>query len=246
MGVGLLDPDLLASVDCAFCVDGSRPIGTVITRALGQRSFVFEITGRAAHAAANPEAGVSAVRVAAEIIAALPHGRLPGGGSANVAAVIGGTALDALTAATLARAPTNSVPDRALVRGEVRGFTGAEIEETMAAITATVERVCTAHGAGHAWLGETGRIVPPFPAAGPRALARIRRAAAAVPGMALVEEQRHATLEANYLAAATDVVAVASGGRDPHQVSESIPVAELQRLEALLTAIVIDRDRAPG
>ena len=71
MGAGLLAPSLLAAVDCAFSVDGARPVGTVITRALGQTSFSFVIHGRAAHAAANPEAGISAIRVAAEIVAAL-------------------------------------------------------------------------------------------------------------------------------------------------------------------------------
>ncbi|MFZ0088334.1 MAG: M20/M25/M40 family metallo-hydrolase, partial [Solirubrobacteraceae bacterium] len=85
MGVALIDRALLESVDVAFCVDGSRPIGTVIARALGQTTFSFTIHGRAAHAAANPEAGVSAIRVASEIIAALPLGRRPGGGSASVA-----------------------------------------------------------------------------------------------------------------------------------------------------------------
>ena len=35
-----------------------------------------------------------------------------------------------------------------------------------------------------------------------------------------------------------DVVALASGGRDAHQFTESIEVAELRRLEALLCAIV--------
>jgi hypothetical protein len=58
-----------------------------------------------------------------------------------------------------------------------------------------------------------------------------------------VEEAAQATLEANYLAAGTDVVAVASGGRDPHQLSESIAVGELEQLEALLMGIV---DAASG
>jgi acetylornithine deacetylase/succinyl-diaminopimelate desuccinylase-like protein len=66
----------------------------------------------------------------------------------------------------------------------------------------------------------------------------VQAAAAHVPGLELVLEERMATLEANHLAAATDVVALASGGRDPHQVSESIPIAELERLEALLVAIL--------
>ena len=143
----------------------------------------------------------------------------------------------AVTAAINATA-TNSVPDLALIRGEVRGYSAAEIEDAVAAIADTVTRVCEAHGAASEWIRDRGRMVPPFPGPGPRAMKLITRAVAAVPGVALVHEERQATLEANYLAADTDVVAVASGGRDPHQRTESIPAGELERLETLLLEIV--------
>jgi tripeptide aminopeptidase len=206
--------------------------------------FQFAIHGRTAHAAANPEAGISAIRVASEIIAELPLGRLPGGGSASVAALVGGAVIDRLPADTdvgpaLRRAPTNSVPALALVKGEARGYTVEEMETTVRAIEATIERVCSAHGATYEWEWDPERMVPPFPgAADSPALGLVRRAAEAVPGVAFVAEEAQATLEANYLAASTDVVAVASGGRDPHQLTESITVAELEQLEALLLAIV--------
>ena len=124
-----------------------------------------------------------------------------------------------------------------MVRGEVRGYSVEEIESTVETIAGAVRRACEEHGATFDWVRDRQRIVPPFPAPGPRALELVGRAAAAT-GLPLVSEERQATLEANYLAARTDVVAVASGGRDPHQTSESIPVTELERLEALLTAIV--------
>jgi tripeptide aminopeptidase len=258
MGAGLLDDALMERIDCAFSVDGSRPIGTVITRALGQTSFVFVIHGRAAHAAANPEAGISAIRVAAEIIAALPLGRLDGGGSANIAAILGGGVIERLSPATLQAlgvaadadgpsaataalngTPTNSVPDLALVRGEVRGYSVEAIEAAVTTIGDVVARMCDAHGATHEWIRDPDRMVPPFPEApGSRARELVCAAAAHVPGVEFVAEERQATLEANYLASRTDVVAIASGGRDPHQHTESIPVAELERLEALLRAIV--------
>ncbi len=257
MGAGLLAADLLARVDCAFSVDGAKPVGTVITRALGQTSFAFVVHGRAAHAAANPEAGVNAIAVASEIIAALPLGRQPGGGSVNVAAILGGSVIDRLTPAALTAggveaslhsALTNSVPDRALVRGEVRGYSVEEIEGTITAITDTIARVCAAHGARHDWIRDRSRMVPPFPLAeDSRARALVQSAAARVDGLRVVLEERQATLEANYLAASTDVAALASGGRDPHQHTESIPVAELERLEALLVAILTaDATRAPA
>jgi tripeptide aminopeptidase len=251
MGAGLLAPDLLRSVDCAFSVDGAKPVGTVITRALGQTSFAFVIHGRAAHAAANPEAGINAIAVAAEIIGALPLGRQPGGGSVNVAAVLGGSVIERLTPELLAAggaeaalhsALTNSIPDRALVRGEVRGYTETEIEDTVTGITQTVARICDAHQARYEWIRDRSRMVPPFPhAEDSRARALVQAAATQVDGLQIVLEERHATLEANYLAAVTDVVALASGGRDPHQYTESIPVSELERLEALLVAILSRR-----
>jgi tripeptide aminopeptidase len=249
MGAGLLSGELLERVDCAFSIDGAKPVGTVITRALGQTSFVFVVHGRAAHAAANPEAGVNAIAVAAEIVAGLPLGRLPGGGSLNIAAILGGSVIDRLTPEVLAdsgdpetafhTALTNSIPDRALVRGEVRGYTLEEIETTIAAITDAVARVCEARGARYEWIRDRERMVPPFPPAeDSRARALVQTAAAGVDGLRVVLEERQATLEANYLAARTDVVALASGGRDPHQYSESIPVTELQRLEALLVGVL--------
>jgi tripeptide aminopeptidase len=248
MGAGLLAPRLLQRVDCAFSVDGAKPVGTVITRALGQTSFVFVVHGRAAHAAANPEAGINAIAVASEIVSALSLGRQRGGGSVNVAAIIGGSVIDRLTAEALAdtgvdaalhSALTNSVPDRALVRGEVRGYSVQEIEDTIQAIILTVGRVCDARGARHDWIRDRARMVPPFPhAESSRARTLVQAAAARVGGLPVVFEERQATLEANYLASVTDVVALASGGRDPHQVSESIPVTELERLEALLVAIL--------
>ncbi len=248
MGAGLLDPPLLERVDCAFSVDGAKPVGTVITRALGQTSFVFVIHGRAAHAAANPEAGINAIAVAAEIVAALPLGRRPGGGSVNVAAIVGGSVIERLTPEALAdgdvqaalnSALTNSIPDRALVRGEVRGYSVQEIEDTVTAIRQTIARVTEAHGARHEWLRDRERMVPPFPRAEEsRARALVQAAASRVDGLDVVLEERQATLEANYLAASTDVVALASGGRDPHQYTESIPVAELERLEILLVGIL--------
>ena len=247
MGAAFLDPDG-RSFDCAFCVDGSQPIGTVITRAYGQATFALAVHGRAAHAAAAPESGVSAIAVAAEIIAALTLGRRPDGGTASIAAIIGGTVADRWgghgaagrdgARAALLGAPTNSVPDLALLKGEVRGYTVASMEEAIAELSRIADAVCAARGARAELIHDPGRMIPPMPGRpGSRALACVRAAAASLPGMEVLTEEAHATLEANYLAADLDVVALASGGRDPHRHTESITVAELTQLEALLRAI---------
>jgi acetylornithine deacetylase/succinyl-diaminopimelate desuccinylase-like protein len=257
MGASLLDLSD-RRIDCAFCVDGSKPVGTVITRALGQTVFIVAVHGRASHAAANPEAGVNAIKVAAEIVASLPLGRQAHGGSAGIAAIAGGAIVDRLhpralaalgidddddgaayVRAALAVTPTNSVPDIAYFRGEARGYCTADIEATIDAIVDVVKRVCRVHGAEYEWTRDLQRMIPPMPGGEhSRAFALFTAAAAGVPGVEVIQEEAQATLEANYLAARSDVVAVASGGRNPHQTSESIAVAELEHLEALLTRIV--------
>jgi tripeptide aminopeptidase len=245
MGASLLDLASLG-IDAAFCVDGSQSIGTVITRALGQTTFVAAIHGRAAHAAANPEAGVDAIATASQAVAALPLGRQPGGGSAGVAAIVGGSVIERLGSAgeasvreTLAAAPTNSVADLVYVRGEVRGYSVQEIEDTTRTIEETFRRVCDERGATLEWIRDRDRMVPPLPgAADSQALALVRAAVDRLDGIALDLQAAQASLEANYLAAEVDVVAVASGGRGPHQPSESLAVAELDQLEALLAGIV--------
>lgn len=244
MGASLLDTTALG-IDCAFCVDGSQPIGTVITRALGQTTFVVAVRGRAAHAAANPEDGIDAIVTAAEAVAALELGRQPGGGSASVAAIVAGSVIERLGSgeapvhAALAAAPTNSVPDVAYLRGEVRGYTVQEIEQTVQTIERTFEATCAKRGATCEWTCDRERMVPPLPGApDSRALALVRSAIDELPDVSLDLREARATLEANYLAATVDIVAVASGGRAPHQTSESIAVAELEQLEALLIAIV--------
>jgi tripeptide aminopeptidase len=246
MGASLLDPPSLG-IDCAFCVDGSQPIGTVITRALGQTTFVAAIHGRAAHAAANPDAGVDAITTACEAVAALPLGRRPGRGSAGVAAIVGGSVIGRLDSdsasrsvrETLASAPTNSVADLVYVRGEARGYSVREIEDTTQTIQETFQTACARRGATLEWIRNAERMVPPLPGApDSRALALVRAAVEGLDGVALHLQEAQASLEANYLAAEVDVVAVASGGRAPHQPGESIAVTELHQLEALLARIV--------
>jgi tripeptide aminopeptidase len=246
MGASLLDLASLG-IDAAFCVDGSQPIGTVITRALGQTSFVATIHGRAAHAAANPEAGVDAIATASQAVAALRLGRQPGGGSAGVAAVVGGSVIGRLDGDpappsvrdAVAAAPTNSVADLVYVRGEVRGYSVEEIEDTTHTIEQTFRQVCDERGATLEWIRDRDRMVPPLPGIpNSRALALVRAAIDGLDGVALQLQAAQASLEANYLAADLDVVAVASGGRDAHQPSESIAVADLDQLEALLARIV--------
>jgi tripeptide aminopeptidase len=72
--------------------------------------------GKPSHAAVAPEKGVNAIRMAAEAIKRIPHGRLSPTMTSNVGMITGGTA-------------TNVVPERCSIEGEVREFDPRPIQE---------------------------------------------------------------------------------------------------------------------
>ncbi len=91
----------------AVVFDGEGPVTTVTVAAPTYIGFTVEITGRAAHAGVEPEKGINAIRVAAELITRLPQGRLSADTTFNVGLIEGGSV-------------RNTVPENAKVVGEFR------------------------------------------------------------------------------------------------------------------------------
>ena len=60
----------------AVVFDGNGPVRKVTTSSPSYIRLDVHVTGRAAHAGVEPEKGISAIKIAAEIIAGLPQGRL--------------------------------------------------------------------------------------------------------------------------------------------------------------------------
>lgn len=106
IGVRNLDCSLLRSAH-GIILDVSGPPGAVVVAAPTREMFSIQVNGRAAHAGIEPEAGINAVRVAAEIVAALPNGRIDARTTLNVSEIRGGAA-------------SNIVPALASLQGEFR------------------------------------------------------------------------------------------------------------------------------
>ena len=87
--------------------DGEGPPNRVTVSAPSQNVVAAEIVGRAAHAGLEPEKGVSALLVAADILSRLPLGRIDGETTANIGRLEGGL-------------KRNIIPERALLDGEFR------------------------------------------------------------------------------------------------------------------------------
>jgi len=115
-------------------LDAGGPQGTIVRSAPSQDSLAVEVHGRAAHAGGHPEDGISAIRVAAEAIAAMPLGRIDEETTANIGTISGGRA-------------TNIVPDLVSLRGEARSRNRAKLEVQTKAMCKALEKAAAAHGA---------------------------------------------------------------------------------------------------
>ncbi len=224
MGVTGLEA-VVPQADIAFPVDGSYPVGTILTSALGQVPFEIEVRGREAHASRNPDAGLNAVRVASEIVSSLRLG-WQGSSVINISSIRGG-------------GPTNIIPALARIDGEVRGFSRGEMQARIRDVRLAAETAGARSGAHISVFDQPQDGAPPFPGDGFDVPRTVAAAAAAQVGLGLQFEECRPTLEANYLhAMGIPTLGIASGGRDPHSPSESLPAAELDRLVLFLEAII--------
>jgi tripeptide aminopeptidase len=111
---GLSYSDLKSTRAVVF--DGDEQVYRVNTAAPGYYKFDATIIGRAAHAGVEPERGISAILIAAELISRLPAGRIDEETTANIGVINGGTA-------------RNAVPEKVEIKGETRSRNGKKLEE---------------------------------------------------------------------------------------------------------------------
>ena len=114
VGVHHLDFGLL-SARTGIVFDGEGPPNRVTVSAPSQNVVTAEITGRAAHAGLEPEKGLSALLVAADILTRLPLGRIDAETTANIGWLEGGL-------------KRNIIPERALLDGEFRSRSNDKLD----------------------------------------------------------------------------------------------------------------------
>jgi tripeptide aminopeptidase len=89
--------------------------GFLFTKGPSANHFEFKIYGLESHAGVAPEEGISAIRIAAEAIAAMKLGRIDDETTANIGVIHGGEA-------------TNIVTNLVTLRGEARSLDDAKLE----------------------------------------------------------------------------------------------------------------------
>ncbi len=105
-GAKAMDYSMIKAAE-AVVFDGNGPVSTVTSASPTYIAFDVNITGRSAHAGVEPEKGLSAIKIASEIINELPQGRLDEETTINVGVISGGSV-------------RNAVPENASFSGEFR------------------------------------------------------------------------------------------------------------------------------
>lgn len=105
----------------------STDVEGIVTKAPAANRFTFRIYGKAAHAGAQPEKGLSAIQVASSAISTIKLGRIDDETTCNIGTFHAGTA-------------TNIIPDLAMIEGEVRSHDLARLEEVTLEIVNAFER----------------------------------------------------------------------------------------------------------
>ena len=133
LGSGALAPDALPAGAPCYVLDADGAPGSVITGAPCHWTLEAAFAGRASHAGVVPEAGISAIQMAAAAIEAMPLGRIDEATTANIGVIAGGR-------------ETNVVPEACMLRGECRSLYPERAEAQKAAMTVALEQAAARFG----------------------------------------------------------------------------------------------------
>ena len=120
--------------DFGFVLDAGGEPGIIILEAPGQDRINVTIKGKASHAGATPEDGISAIVVAAKAISSMQTGRIDEETTSNIGTIKGGRA-------------TNIVADRVEITCESRSRNLKKLERQTAGMCETFKRCAEEMGA---------------------------------------------------------------------------------------------------
>jgi tripeptide aminopeptidase len=229
-GARHVDLEALGGPAYAFNVDGGVP-SEITLGAVGADRWEVEVVGRAAHAGAHPERGVSATAVAALALADVVRGGWFGKvrrngreGTSNVGSVGDRDGKSAGQA-------TNVVTDYALVRGESRShdirFCAAITAAYRQAFEGAAKRLADDRGRHAKVKFHTRRDYYPFRLKDTAPVVRHARAAAEHAGLAPTLRTTNGGLDANWMVRhGIPTITFGAGQREVHTVGEYVDVPD--------------------
>ena len=127
VGASNLDFTMLSATE-AVVFDGNGPVNTITGGSPTYMAFDIDIRGRGAHAGVEPEKGLSAIKIASDLIAQLPQGRMDDETTFNIATITGGTV-------------RNAVPSEAKITGEFRSMNTESLELLRMQLLSTIGNI---------------------------------------------------------------------------------------------------------
>ncbi len=133
LGMKGFDTSVLKSKH-AFVFDSDGPVGKIVLQAPYHSTMTITVKGKAAHAGMEPEKGINAINVIADIITRLPSGRVDHETTVNVGTIAGGRA-------------TNIVAEKAECVLESRSLNYQKLKEQENTIRSIAKKVTAGYGA---------------------------------------------------------------------------------------------------
>ncbi len=109
VGARYIPEEIFKGMDYGVILDSGGSVGSITLKAPYNYGYEITVTGRAAHAAAAPEKGINAIKIAASLICDLPSGRISEDTVSNVGLINGGSG-------------RNVVPETVNIVGEFRSL----------------------------------------------------------------------------------------------------------------------------
>lgn len=133
LGSRHLNGELIKDADYGFAFDSNGHIGKIVTQGPAQAKLNAIIYGKTAHAGVNPEAGISAIKIASMAISRMNLGRIDSETTANIGMFNGGVA-------------TNIVPERAEIVAEARSLVQSKLDAQLQHMKSAFEQAAEEAG----------------------------------------------------------------------------------------------------
>lgn len=166
VGVHHLDFSLLSAKE-GVIFDGEGPANRITVAAPSQNVVTAHIKGRAAHAGLEPENGISALLIAAEILGHLPLGRIDSETTSNIGRMEAGL-------------KRNIIPEEAFMDGEIRSRDNTKLDHYSAEFRRVFDDAAARHPEAKISLEITNTYQAYNVDAGHPAIATISRALSAM------------------------------------------------------------------
>jgi glutamate carboxypeptidase len=218
--------ELARGMDAALCLECARENGDLVTARKGVADVRIEIRGRAAHAGVEPHRGRNAAVEAAHLLLDLQamNGSRPGL-TVNIGALTAGDR-------------PNVVPAAALLTGEVRATTLADLEWALSAIEI---RAASTVVDGVSAVADRMAVCPPLESASTSGLLAAAVSVGAELGIPVAGAATGGVSDANFVAAAGIPVLDGLGpiGGDDHAETEWLDLGSVADRVGLLAGIVV-------